>query len=129
MPASSRHALAYLTKPIQRRALHAAIGVATSTFKQICKLDRENQDLSKQLEERKTIERAKGILIAMLRIEEEDAYRRMRKFASDRNLKLVQVARQIIESEEPFREMRLLDNGVETAAARTRVKTRASREA
>jgi response regulator NasT len=63
-------------------------------------------DLRQQLEDRKAVERAKGIVMRILRIEEEDAHQRMRRFASDRNMKLIDLARRLIDADEPFREMR-----------------------
>jgi response regulator NasT len=44
------------------------------------------------LEDRKIIERAKGILMTELGLSEPEAYRRLQKTASAKNLKLIEVA-------------------------------------
>lgn len=74
--------------------------------KRIRELEQEIEDLKKQLEERKVVERAKGIVMRSLRIDEEDAHRRLHKYASDRHAKLIDVAWKVINSEEVFRELR-----------------------
>ena len=48
------------------------------------------------------IEKAKGIIMKRLRVDEEEAFRRLRKLASDQNLKLVEVGRRVIGSEDVF---------------------------
>ena len=54
-------------------------------------LEQENDGLMRQLEERKLAEKAKGILMRLLHLDEDEAYHRMRKYASDHNMKLVDV--------------------------------------
>jgi response regulator NasT len=51
-----------------------------------------------KLEERKLVERAKGVLMKTRGLDEDAAYRLLRKFAMDRKLKLVEVARQLIDA-------------------------------
>jgi len=48
------------------------------------------------------IERAKGIVTKRLRVEEDEAFRRLRKRSSDSNQKLVDVARLVVQAEEIF---------------------------
>jgi response regulator NasT len=42
-----------------------------------------------------------------LRVEEDEAYRRLRKLASDRNLKLVELAQAILSAEQVFRDLEM----------------------
>jgi AmiR/NasT family two-component response regulator len=58
----------------------------------------ELQRLRTQLEERKVVERAKGMLMKTRGMDEEAAYRLLRKFAMDRKLKLAEVARQLVDA-------------------------------
>lgn len=74
--------------------------------KRIRELEQEVEGLKKQLEDRKVVERAKGVVMRLLRIDEGDAYRRLHKYASDHNAKLIDVAWKVINSEEVFRELR-----------------------
>jgi AmiR/NasT family two-component response regulator len=95
----------YLLKPITEKELAPAIAVAWRQFEQFQALRKEAADLRQALEERKLVERAKGAVMRRVGIGEADAFRRMRKFASDRNLKLAEVARHVLAAEEVFREL------------------------
>ena len=57
----------------------------------------ELNELSAELQERKVIDRAKGILMQRQGLSEEDAYRRLRKAAMDKGLKLAEVAQRILD--------------------------------
>lgn len=63
-------------------------------------LRKETQDLRQALEERKTIERAKGILMKLGRLDEPDAFRRLQRLASEKRRKLVDIAQMIVTAEE-----------------------------
>ena len=68
---------------------------------------READELREQLETRKVVERAKGVLMRRLGITEEAAYRRMQKASQDENKKLRQIADSILSAE------KLLDAGTD----------------
>jgi hypothetical protein len=78
------------------------IALAMRRFEQFQSLRREAADLRQALEDRKIIERAKGILMKKAHLEEHDAFRWLQRLASDKNLKLVDLARMIITAEEAF---------------------------
>lgn len=88
---------AYLTKPIDDRALDAGIRLAASRHEEFRALEAEVSKAQQALEDRKTIEQAKGLLIAATGISEPEAFRRIQRTARDRNLRLVEVARKIVE--------------------------------
>ena len=69
-------------------------------FEQFQALRKESADRGTALEDRKVIERAKGLLMKQAGLDEEEAFRRLRKLARDRNQKLVEVARAIIAGED-----------------------------
>jgi response regulator NasT len=94
--------MGYLVKPIKQADLEAAIAVATRRFEQLRAARGEASSLRKALEERKLVERAKGVVMRRLRLAEEDAYRALRKLASDRNMKLPDVAQAVMRSNEIF---------------------------
>ena len=96
------HIMGYLVKPVTEADVKAAIALAMTRFDQFLALRREATDLRQALDDRKVIEKAKGVLMKRLRVDEEEAFRRMRKLASDRNQKLVEVGRIIIAAEEVF---------------------------
>ncbi len=98
--ASRNHILAYLIKPIKDTDLEPAIAVAMERFREFETLKREARDSKQALEDRKMIERAKGILMQRSGLSEPDAFRRLQKLASSRSQKLVEIAKMIILAEE-----------------------------
>ena len=77
-----------------------AIALAMRRFEQFQALRKEAADLRQALEDRKVIERAKGILMKQAGLDEQDAFRRLQKLASDKNRKLVEIAQMILIAEE-----------------------------
>ena len=100
--AEADHILAYLVKPIKHDDLVPAIAVAMRRFEQFQALRKEAADLKQALEDRKVIERAKGLLMKKANLGEHDAFRRLQKLASDKNRKLVEIAHSILTAEEAF---------------------------
>jgi len=92
--------MAYLIKPIKQADLETAIALAMRRFEQFQALRKEAGDLRQALEDRKVIERAKGVLMRWSGLDEAEAFRRLQRTASDRNLKLVEVARMLLVAEE-----------------------------
>ena len=90
---------AYLTKPIDDRALDAGIRLAASRHDEFRALEAEVSKAQQALEDRKLIEQAKGILITATGIPEPEAFRRIQRAARDRNLRLVEVARRIVDQQ------------------------------
>lgn len=102
--ATGDHVLAYLVKPIKQADLEAAIIVAMRRFEQFQELRRETTNLRQALDDRKLIERAKGIVMHRAGVDEQEAFRRLQKLASSKNLKLVEVARMMVAADEAMRE-------------------------
>jgi response regulator NasT len=98
--AEADHIMAYLVKPIKQSDLEPAIAIAIRRFEQFQALRKETADLKQALEDRKVIERSKGILMQKAGLDENDAFRRLQRLASDRNKKLVEIAHMILTAEE-----------------------------
>ena len=98
--AETDHIMGYLVKPIKQPDLEPVIAMATRRFEQFQTLRREASDLRQALEDRKVIERAKGILMKKTILDENEAFQRMQQLAQDKNLKLVEIARMIMERKE-----------------------------
>jgi two-component system, response regulator PdtaR len=96
------HVMSYLVKPIKQADLEPAISLAMRRFEQFQQLRREADGMRQALEDRKVIERAKGILMKRATLDEPGAFRRLQKTASDKNLKLVEAARMIVTADEAF---------------------------
>ena len=98
--AEADHILAYLVKPIKQADLEPAIALAMRRFAQFQALRQEASDLRQALADRKIIERAKGILMKRAKLDEQEAFRRLQKLASDKNRKLIDIAQMILTAEE-----------------------------
>ena len=88
---------AYVVAGLSPERVTAVLDVAMARFEVDQKLRQELQSAKLKLEERKFIERAKGLLMERYRCSEEEAYRRLRRFAMERNLKLAEVAQRMID--------------------------------
>lgn len=100
--AEANHILSYLVKPIKQADLETAIAIVIRRFEQFHSLRREAADLKQALEDRKLIERAKGLLMKKASLDEAEAFRRLQKLASNQNRKLVEIARMLLTAEEAF---------------------------
>jgi len=90
---------AYLTKPIDSRELEAAMALAAARHDEFQALEAEVDRAQQALEDRKLVERAKGLLMSALNLSEQDAFRRLQLTARERNLRLADVAGRIVEQQ------------------------------
>jgi len=100
--ASADYIVGYLVKPISEANLKTALAVGLTRFERFQALSRESAELRQSLEDRKLIEKAKGIVMNRLQVNEDEAFRRLRKRASDQNIRLIEVARHIVAAEDIF---------------------------
>lgn len=94
---------AYVVAGLQADRLLPVLQVAIARFEQEAELRQQLDEAQQQLASRKTIERAKGILMTEAGLDEEQAFRRLRKLAMDRGKRLVEVAASIIEARDLLR--------------------------
>jgi len=92
-------ALAYLVKPFQKTDLIPAIEVAIGRFREMQALNGEVDALEEQLEARKSIDRAKGILRDTHAMTENDAYGFIQRGAMNHRTTMKAVADMIISGE------------------------------
>jgi len=90
---------AYLTKPVDTRELQAALALSAGRQLEFEQLEAEVDRAQQALEDRKLVERAKGLLMTALDLSEQDAFRRLQLTARERNLKLADVAGRIVEQQ------------------------------
>jgi len=74
--------------------------VAVARFAQFHELRSELDKARITLAERKLIEKAKGILMKRRKVDEDEAYRLMRRMAMDQKARLIEIANKIIEAAE-----------------------------
>ena len=94
--AADAHVFAYLVKPIDQSQLESAIAIAWQRFEEFEGLRQQASNLRQALEDRKVIERAKGILMKQRQMDEDQAFRKLQKMSRDENRKLAEVANMIV---------------------------------
>lgn len=92
-------AMAYLLKPFTIGDLIPAIEIAVGRHQEMLALENEVDNLGQRLETRKAVERAKGILMATMGVNESDAFRWIQKASMDRRLSMRAVADAVISKE------------------------------
>ena len=92
-------AVALLSKPTPPTMLDATLRMAVIRARELLAARREAADAKEQLESRKLIERAKGLLMRRTGSTEQEAYRIMQRSSQDRSVRMVDIARAGIASE------------------------------
>jgi response regulator NasT len=88
---------AYVVAGLQSARVKPVLDVALARFRADQRLRAELSDTRLKLAERKTIERAKGLLMERHKISEQEAYQKLRRLAMDKNLKLAELAQRILD--------------------------------
>jgi response regulator NasT len=88
---------AYIVAGLAPERIRPILEVAMARFQHEQELRRELADARSELNDRKLIDRAKGLLMQRQGLSEADAYGKMRKTAMDRGLKLGEVAQRILD--------------------------------
>jgi response regulator NasT len=94
---------AYVVDGLKKERIKSILELTISRFKAFNQLRDELDRTKQQLEERKLVDRAKGILMKQRSMTEEEAYALMRKTAMNENLKLSDVAQSIITAAQLFK--------------------------
>ena len=89
-------AFAFLTKPVKPQDLIASIETAKSRAKELEALNQDISDLKEKLEIRKIVEKAKGIIMKKLSLEEPEAMHYLQKKSMDERISIKAVAEKII---------------------------------
>ena len=92
-------AIAYLVKPFQKQDLLPAIEVALGRFEEMQALEREVKTLEDQLETRKIVDRAKGMLMDQFGMTENQAFSFIQKTAMRERVTMKVIAQRIIAGE------------------------------
>lgn len=90
----------YLIKPVNEKGLEAQIEVAVQRFNEQENLRLEKEKLVADLETRKLMDRAKGILMKRANLPEDEAHRRLQQESQKRRISMADLCRRIIESDE-----------------------------
>ena len=91
---------AYIVAGLQAERVKPVLDVALARFRREQKLLDELQGTRQKLAERKTVDRAKGLLMTRHGLTEDQAYQRLRSMAMNRNMKLAEIAQRLIDVED-----------------------------
>jgi two-component system, response regulator PdtaR len=94
----------YLVKPVGAAQLSAAIAVAQARHQEWQTQRRESDELRKRLDDRKVIERAKGILMEREGISESAAYKVLQRTSQSRNMTMADLSRSLLAAEDLMRQ-------------------------
>jgi two-component system, response regulator / RNA-binding antiterminator len=86
----------YIVDGFSAKRIRTQIDVAVARFKVVQHLKRDLKTATDKLEERKLVERAKGILMQVRGMREEEAYQALRKMAMDKGQPMATVADNVI---------------------------------
>ena len=90
-------AMAYVVKPFTPADLLPAVEIAASRYAEIKALESEIADITERMETRKKVERAKGLLMEKMKLNEPESFRWIQKTSMDRRLTMREVAEAVIE--------------------------------
>jgi len=87
---------AYIVDGLKKERIKPILDLCISRFHAFARLQAELEKTRTALEERKVIERAKGILMRLRQISEEDAYALLRRTAMNENRKIAEIAQSVV---------------------------------
>ncbi|WP_413298776.1 response regulator [Bacillus sp. 1P10SD] len=94
--AKQANILGYLVKPISEANLIPAVEIALRQAENTSLYKEKVEEMNKELDNRKLIEKAKGILMKQLNLPEETAYNKMRNISMKKQLPMEKVAKYIL---------------------------------
>jgi response regulator NasT len=94
---------AYVVDGLSGDRVRPVLETAIARFRMMSRVQSELDAAKKALAERKTIDRAKGLLIQAKGLTEEDAYQLLRKTAMDQGKRVVEVAQALVTASELLR--------------------------
>ncbi|GED52127.1 response regulator [Brevibacillus borstelensis] len=93
---------AYLVKPVSEDDLIPAVEIALSQKEKVVSLKKDIKDIQQKMEDRKKIEKAKGLIMTQHALEEDVAYKWMQKVSMQRRMPLVKLAEEILAGEQVY---------------------------
>jgi response regulator NasT len=94
---------AYIVDGLKKERIKSILDLCISRFNAFSRLQSELEQTRSALEERKVIDRAKGILMKAKNFSEEQAYALLRKTAMNENRKIAEVAQSVVTAAELFK--------------------------
>lgn len=88
--------IGYVVKPVKEEALLPMVEIAVARAAEIAELEGDVEEARGQLEARKLVDRAKGLLMKTFDISEDTAYKRLRKLSMDKRCSMKEIAKVIV---------------------------------
>lgn len=90
--------MGYIVKPVTEDALIPAVEIALNKHHQIKQMEKEYGKTKEALDERKYIDRAKGMLMERRNMTEKEAYGYIRKLAMDKGNSMVEISKTLLKA-------------------------------
>lgn len=90
--------LGYLVKPVSPTNLFPAMEIAISQFKRQQEVDQQITEMNEQMETRKAVDKAKGYIMELYHVTEQEAYRRLQQYSMKNRKSLRSVAEAVVAS-------------------------------
>lgn len=90
--------MGYVVKPVDEDALIPAIEIAMNKYQQMKKMEKEFGKTKEALDDRKYVDRAKGLLMERRKISEKEAYVYIRKLAMDKGQSMVDISKMLLKA-------------------------------
>ena len=94
---------AYIVDGLKKERIKSILDLCISRFNAFSRLQTELEQTKNALEDRKVIDRAKGILMKRKNMSEADAYDLLRRTAMNENKKIAEIAQSVITASEMFK--------------------------
>ncbi|MEF2552535.1 ANTAR domain-containing protein [Aurantimonas sp. A2-1-M11] len=95
---------AYVVDGLRKERVKPVIEMAISRFNAFARMARELEEARTELESRRLVERAKGILMTSRGLSEQEAYALLRKTAMNQNRKIAEIAQSLITAADLLRQ-------------------------
>ena len=90
--------LGYLVKPVSPTNLFPAMEIAISQFKRQQEVAQQITEMNEQMETRKAVDKAKGYIMELYHVTEQEAYRRLQQYSMKNRKSLRSVAEAVVAS-------------------------------
>ena len=90
--------LGYLVKPVSPTNLFPAMEIAISQFKRQQEVAQQITEMNEQMETRKAVDKAKGYIMELYHVTEQEAYRRLQQYSMKNRKSLRSVAESVVAS-------------------------------
>lgn len=92
--------MGYVVKPVDEDMLIPAVKIALNKYKQMQEIEKEFMKTKDALDDRKYVDRAKGIIMERKKVTENEAYTYIRKLAMDKGSSMAEIAKILLKAYE-----------------------------